>query len=496
MLSNTESLRYILPEGILTATIVVMFFMTFFRAKKPSSANLYGTVALLGVILSAVATASVSTLKPQVLFMGMISFDGTGVFFKYIFAISAALAIVFSQKSRDLQKSDAASYYILLLILTLGMNFLAMAGHLLMIYLSLEIVSIMSYLLTGYVGNVRRSTEAALKYVIYGGVASGAMIYGFSLLFGLTGTMQLSEIAHFLQYNPADRAVLFLALVLSLAGFGFKIAAFPFHMCSPDVYEGAPTPFTAFLSVGPKAAGFAVLIRYLMTGLLVAEGSQFIDIKSLGVSNVIALLSIATMTVGNLVALRQENMKRLLAYSSIAHAGYMLMALAALNQASIQAIMFYMVVYLIMNLGAFLVVIIVANQFGVEDISDYKGLSYRGGIGAAVAVAMTLFLFSLAGIPPMAGFIGKFYLFRAVLESHLYALAIVGALNSVVSLYYYVRVVKTMFLDTAPEGSPALARPGFRYGTLLGALAFLTIYLGIFWQPVAEWVSASTKLLP
>lgn len=511
MLSNIESIYYILPEVVLTATIAFLFFVTFFRSKdeRPSvlrqgflqktggqagQANLYGNLAIFGIILSLVSIIPISSLQNTSLFLGLLSFDGIGLFFKFIFGISAILTIIFAQKSKDLEKSDAPSYYILILMLTLGMNLLAMASNLLMIYLSLEMVSIASYLLAGYVSGVRRSTEAALKYVIYGGVASGVMLYGFSLIYGMTGTLHLSEIAEFLRINSIDKTVLFIALIMSLVGLGFKIAAFPFHMWCPDVYEGAPTSFTAFLSVGPKASGFAVLIRFLLTGLFVADGSRFIDIQSIGASEVIALLSIATMTVGNLVALRQENIKRMLAYSSIAHAGYMLMGLAAMSQSAIQAVLFYFVVYLVMNLGAFLVVIIVANQFGVEDIEAYEGLGTRSGIGAAVAVAMTLFMFSLIGIPPMAGFIGKVYLFKAVIEGRLYFLAVMGALNSVIALYYYMRVVKVMFFSPAPDESP-LHRTGFRYGTVLAVLAVLTLYLGVFWQPIAEWVEASTQML-
>lgn len=495
MLSNLDSLAYVLPEAILTATVVVLIVMSCFtvgREKMPGL--LFANTALIGVVLSLAATVSVSSLEPATLFMGMISFDRLGVFFKFVFGLAAIIAIVMSQKSRELQGADAVSYYLLIIVLTLGMNFLAMAANLLMVYLSLETVSISSYLLTGYVGRVRRSSEAALKYVIYGGVASGVMIYGFSLLYGLTGTLQIAEIAEFLRFNPTDRLVLFLALILTLAGFGFKVAAFPFHMWSPDVYEGAPTPFTAFLSVGPKAAGFAVLIRFLVTGLLYQSGDQFIDIKSIGVAEIISLLAIATMTVGNLVALVQVNLKRMLAYSSVAHAGYMLMGLAALNQEAISAVMFYLVVYGIMNLGAFLVVIMVANQFGVEDLDGYKGLGMRGGSGGIVAVAMSIFMFSLTGIPPMAGFVGKFYLFGAVIQSGLYWLALIGALNSVIALFYYVRVVKVMFFD-APADETRFARPGVRYGTILAALSILTIYLGLFWQPLATWVQASAKVL-
>jgi NADH-quinone oxidoreductase subunit N len=491
-MSNLDSFSYIVPEFVLAGTLVVLFLLNFFTSKKEIG-GLYASLALLGIVLSLVFVCSSLPQGSATLFFGMLHYDALGVFFKYVFGIAACLALIFSQASRDLADSDKASYYMLILVLLIGMNFLSMSANLLMLYLSFEMVSISSYILTGYAGG-RRSSEAALKYVIYGGVASGAMLYGFSLLFGLTGSLQISEIAEFLRFNPVDRLVLFLALILSLAGFGFKIAAFPFHMWSPDVYEGAPTPFTAFLSVGPKAAGFAVLLRFIFGAFFWPEGGGYVDIKMIGVSQVIAVLAAASMTYGNLVALRQENIKRMLAYSSIAHAGYMLMGLAAVNHESIEALLFYMVVYLLMNLGAFLVVIIVANQFATEEISGYSGLAKRNASGAWLAVAMTVFLFSLAGIPPTAGFIGKFYLFGAVMKQGLYWVAIVGALNSVVSLYYYVRIVKNMFFDE-PATADLVTRPGFRLGTALGALSILTIYFGLFWQGLAEWVAASASFV-
>ncbi len=494
MLGNVESLAYLGPEGVLTATIVALFFLNFATVgRRPVSATVYSNLALAGIVISLLVHVQSLDLEPSALFSGMILFDGVGAFLKFLFGLSAILAILFSQKSNDLKGSDAPSYYILLLVLVLGMNFLAMAANLLMIYLSLEMVSISSYLLTGYVRGVRRSSEAALKYVIYGGVASGVMIYGFSLLYGLTGTMQLSEIAHYLQFHPIDRGVLFLSLLLTLVGFGFKIAAFPFHMWSPDVYEGAPTAFTAFLSVGPKAAGFAVLVRFIITAFFMPEDSAWIDIKSLGVAHLIAVLSAATMTFGNLAALNQENIKRLLAYSSIAHAGYMLMAVAAMNEHTLPALLFYLAIYLVMNLGAFLVAIIVANQFGLEEISGYKGLGRRAQGGAWVAVAMTIFLFSLTGLPPTAGFIGKFYIFAAVMHGGLYWLAIVGALNSVISLYYYARVAKVMFFDDPTDDKPLIFQP-WRYTTILGVLAGATLFLGLYWEPLVQWTQDSASL--
>ncbi|MDO8462308.1 MAG: NADH-quinone oxidoreductase subunit N, partial [Deltaproteobacteria bacterium] len=285
-----------------------------------------------------------------------------------------------------------------------------------------------------------------------------------------------------------------IALLMSLAGFAYKIAAFPFHMWAPDVYEGAPTPVAAFFSVGPKAAGFAALIRFFLTAFALKSPEVFGDLKLAGWPEMITLLAIVTMTFGNFAALYQTNLKRLLAYSSIAHAGYMLMGFAALTPTAIEAVLFYLVVYFIMNLGAFLVVLIILNQMGVEDIEGYNGFGRRGGQGTYLAVLMGIFLFSLTGLPPLAGFTGKLYLFGAVIQSKMYMLAIVGVLNSVVSLYYYIRVVKVMFF-VEPADSKQFQFNGFNHAILVSGLAGLTLFLGLFWNPLVLVVRHSAVML-
>ena len=487
-----SDLHYFLPELVLIGTIIVLFLADFLVGGKNRS--IYSGLAALGMFGMILANWKIAGLPSARFFSGMVTYDPMGHFFKYLFAGAGLLAILLSHRSEEVEKTDTPSYYTLLVALTLGMSLLSISSHLLMIYLSLELVSILSYLLTGYVRGSRRSAEAALKYVIYGGVASGIMAYGLSLLYGLTGTMDLTAISEFLRTHPVNRSVLFLSVLLQMAGFGYKIATFPFQMWCPDVYEGAPTPFTAFLSVGPKAAGFAILIRFFLTALGTQGDSLFFDAKQTGWAEMIALLSIATMTIGNLAAIGQKNIKRLLAYSSIAHAGYLLMGFAALNNEALRAILFYLVVYLVMNLGAFLVVIIVARELQTEAIEAYRGLGRRGGLGTLLAISMSIFLFSLTGIPPFAGFIGKFYLFGAVIRSGLYGLAIIGVLNSVVSLYYYVRVVKLMFFDPPVDERP-FPLPILRHSTALVGLALLTVYLGLFWNSLAEWTARSTGIL-
>jgi NADH-quinone oxidoreductase subunit N len=314
-------------------------------------------------------------------------------------------AILMSLTSREVAgKPNEGEYYTLLVSSGLGMLLMASAGNLLMAYLALEFVSLTSYVLTGFLRHNRRSGEAALKYLIYGGVASGAMIYGMSWVFGLSGSMDYAVIAKQIAgLEAAGQGALFVGLLLVLTGFGYKVAAVPFHMWAPDVYVGAPIPVTAFLAVGSKAAGFAILLRFFNFG--VTADAPLLSIP--GGAPLVALLMMIcflTMTVGNLAALSQENVKRLLAYSSISHAGYALLGVVVFRELGVQSALVYLAVYYTMNLGAFWVVMLVANETGREDLDGYRGLAWRGG--AVPAVALTVFLASLDGLPPLAGFIG------------------------------------------------------------------------------------------
>jgi NADH-quinone oxidoreductase subunit N len=319
------------------------------------------------------------------------------------------------------------------------------------------------------------------------------MIYGLSFIFGISGSLDPYQIRLFLQQNPAEQLTLFFGLLMAFAGFGYKVSAVPFHMWTPDVYQGAPTPVTAFLSVGPKAAGFAIILRFVYTALTQFQDGFFIPLKFLDISTLIGIFAVASMTLGNLVAIQQTNIKRFLAYSSIAHAGYMLMGVAALNTEALRGVLFYLLTYFIMNLGAFGVVIYVLNELKTENIEDYKGLSKRPGQGLLISLGMALFLFSLTGIPPTVGFVGKFYLFTAVIQAKLYWLALFGVANSVVSLYYYVRIVKYMFFDN-PADDRGLAQ-GIGLARVLTGLAVATIVFGIFWKSLAVLTLSSANLL-
>ena len=486
-LNNIQSLRYILPELLLVLTILVVFIADLVVREKER----LGEIALAGTALSLLAVTRLTGAPECWLFSKMMVQDPFALFFKVLFALSAMAAVWMSLGSKEIKGANQGEYYGLLISSTLGMYFMATAANLLMAYLSLEFVSLTSYALTGYLRHDRRSGEAALKYLIFGGVASGTMIYGMSWIFGLAGSMDFMQINAAVAHADGNQLALFVAVVLTLAGFGYKIAAVPFHMWVPDVYTGAPIPISAFLSVGSKAAGFALLMRFFYPAMshLGANGSwQFIP----GVDwpQLVLVLSMVTMTLGNLTALSQRNLKRLLAYSSIAHAGYMLMGFVVLSNEGLRAMLFYMVVYYLMNIGAFLVVMIVANSTGREDIDGLRGLAWRGG--AAPAVAMAIFMFSLTGLPPLAGFVGKFYLFAAVVRQQFYVLALVGVINSVISLYYYARVVRTMFLDF-PDGTETAVTVSAHNGALMWGLAAATIVMGIYWAPVIGLADRSLR---
>jgi len=491
-LSNVASLYWFSPESVLTAGIlVILVWDLVVRGVSRRTAGLL-TLATLAAML--VATFVTHDPRPRGLFGGLIARDPFSDFFKILFAVTTAIVGIMALRAKDAIDYDdgdreAGEFFALALSVTLGMNLMAASTDLLLAYLSLEFVSIMSYIMSGFTRRSRRSAEASLKYVIYGGVASGVMLYGMSILYGLAGTTDLVKIR--LAAQHANPVAVFAAVSFCMAGFGYKIASVPFHMWCPDVYEGAPTPVTAFLSVGPKAAGFALLIRFF-AGAMPAEIQTESLMGGAPWALMLACMSAVTMTLGNLAAIPQQNLKRMLAYSSIAHAGYLLMGFATGTAEGRGAVMFYLIAYLLMNLGAFLVVLAIAEAGLGESIDDYKGLGYRSPYHAAV---LAIFLISLTGVPPMVGFVGKFYLFAALINkggSMFIALAVLGVLNSAVSLYYYARVLKAMYLDQPARSEPVLVAR--QHTLLLAPLAGFTIAFGLYWSPVYNWVVGSLAM--
>jgi NADH-quinone oxidoreductase subunit N len=488
-LSGLSGAAGILPELVLTGAIFLVLLLDLALRQHPHRGAVLLTAACLGLAAAGLAIAGVPA-GPQPLFYGMLVADSFSLFVKGLVILAALVGVVLAALSPEVRRNQYGEYLILMLCLTLGMCLLVSAQNLLMLYLSLELVSLPSYILAGFRHGDRKSSEAALKYVIFGAAASGLMLYGFSLLYGLAGTLDLpgigkTVVARGFAGGVDAQLLVVIAVLLSVAGFAYKIAAVPFHMWCPDVYEGAPTPFVAFLSVAPKAAGFAALLRFFLVGFGPPAG--FPAAGEFPWPLVLGVMAMATMTVGNFAAVGQNNVKRLLAYSSIGHAGYLLMATAVGSPLAVQGILLYLPIYLLMNMGAFMVVMAVRERTGSESIDAYRGLGTRAPY---LAVVMAVFLFSLTGIPPFAGFIGKFFLFAAALQTKspfFYAVAVVGVLNSVVSLYYYMRIVRACFLEKPAEddttvfvGSPARA--------MMGVLAVPTLVLGIWWGPLLNVV--------
>jgi NADH-quinone oxidoreductase subunit N len=427
---------------------------------------------------------------------GMVVVDPLGLFFKaLLIGASLLVALVFTfRNSRELQDQGQGEFYALLLAVTLSNLLMAGANDLAMLYLALEMVSITSYVMVAYMKGDRMSNEASLKYILFGAASTGAMLYGLSLLYGITGTTSLPAIREFLAAGMTDgtRSTMYLVALLVFAGFGFKTAAVPFHFWCPDVYQGAPTPVTAFLSVAPKAAGFAILTRFFFGGLATPGADPWDLTGSIDWPWVLMLVSALTMTVGNVAALTQTNLKRLLAYSSIAHAGYVMLGVVALSANGARGMIVYLLAYLVMNLGAFLVVTLVHHQDGTFDLRDYPGLYRRAPL---LTLSMAVFLLSLMGIPPLVGFMGKLYVFAAVIEKGpaYWWLAAVGAVNAAIAAYYYARILKTMIIDAGNEEKPA-----FRLATAdqawVAALALANVLPLLFWSRIEDWARASLTL--
>jgi NADH-quinone oxidoreductase subunit N len=367
---------------------------------------------------------------------------------------------------------------------TIGMMLMASGADLLNIYVGLEVMSISIYILTGFKRSKLISNEASLKYFLLGAFATGFLLYGIAVIYGSTGTINLNQIATFIASKGGiSDPLLLMGMGLIIIGLGFKVASVPFHAWVPDVYEGAPTAITAFMSVGPKAAGFAAFLRIFMT----AFGSTHYEWQK-----IIFILAVLTMTLGNVVAIAQTNIKRMLAYSSIAHAGYLLIALVSANSMGISGTLFYLLAYIFMNVGAFAIVIVLSHKNDeFIQINGYAGLGFKHPL---LAIAMTIFMFSMAGVPPMAGFVGKFYIFSAAIKSGYVVLAIIGVINSVISVYYYLRITVIMYMkEPAREFTPLTLSPFIVAAIVISVIG--TLQLGIFPSKVIEMAQQATLIL-
>lgn len=468
-MSLTQSLHYFIPELILLGFGFAIIILDLFIPNK----RIIPLVSLLGLIISLWMLVFVP-ITGALLFSGMIAGDGFAIFFKLLSLLIIAVVILMSIEYKQLPLKYVGEYYAMLLFITVGLMLMASSTNLIMIYLAIEFVSLTSYILVGFLKRDIKSSEAALKYFLFGALCSGIMLYGMSLLYGLTATLDVNQIAIFLGSGGGYKPAILLTIFLILAGFGFKIAMVPFQMWVPDVYEGAPTPITAFLSVGSKGLGFAVLLRVFITAFSGLQNDW---------SWLIGILAVLTMSIGNIIAVTQENIKRLLAYSSIAQAGYILVGLATVTILGQQSVLIYLFVYFLMNLGAFTVVIFISNALDSDMLSAYQGLGQRAPF---LAAALALFLLSLTGIPPLAGFLGKFYVFSAAIQAKLFWLAVAIAVNSVVAAYYYFRIIRLMYLEE-PQGQTAIGKPVFLLSALIITLLG-TILIGIYPLPLLNFI--------
>jgi len=460
---STSDFYYILPELVITSGALLVLIADVLLPPARRASLAWITLLVIGATLASLAAFTSTHVEVA---HGLLAVDRFAVFFKIVFLVAAAITVLMSVRYLAVEGASPGEYYFLILCATLGMMVMAGGIDLISIFIGLETMAVSFYILAGFIKPSQRSNEAAVKYFLLGAFSLGILLYGMSLMYGLSGTTNLRVMATTFDAMTRDPRLV-LAVILVVAGVGFKIAAVPFHMWAPDVYEGAPTPVTAFLSVGSKAASFAMLIRIFVEGLPAMSADWRL---------LFWVLSIVTMTVGNVAAVTQTNVKRMLAYSSVAHAGYVLMGIVAGTARGITAMLVYLMIYAFMQLGAFAVVVLLRRtDVAGDELKDFSGLAFRNPFAA---FAMLLFMLSLGGIPPTAGFMGKFWLFSAAIDAHYYGLALIGVLNSAISLYYYIRIVVFMYVKKDIAGSEPTTSPAIALALAVAVAA--TLVLGVY----------------
>jgi len=469
----------ILPELVVAGTMIVVLFLELFV--PPGRRNVLAAVTVLGLIAALVANVPLWG-QNRVAFAGTVTGDSLAAFFNVVLIGVAILTAVISPRYLRALQLDYGEYYILLLGATLGMMLLAAATSLMTIFLGIELLSICLYVLCGFARAQLRSQESALKYLLLGGFATGFLLYGMALIYGATGSTTLRGIAAFSTAEASGNVLLLLGIGFLSIGLAFKASAAPFHMWTPDVYEGAPTIVTTFMSVATKSAAFAAIGRVFIATFPAIANRWYIPL---------ALIAVLSLAVGNLVAVTQDNLKRMLAYSGIAHAGFILLGILPGTAEGFGATLFYVAAYAVMNFGAFAVVTSIgAAGEQTADISYWRGLFYRRPF---LATVMTIFLLSLAGIPPTVGFFAKLFVFKALVTSQIWLPLAVAIIMTIVSFYYYLRVIVVM-LAVPAEGIAVKERVGASMGTVLAVSAAGTMILGIFPSFVLDWATRAASL--
>ncbi len=469
----------------LTVCITGLIAMLLVPFLKNEMQDFVAHISWLGLII-ALWFASNQIGINETTFAGQFLADDFSQFFSLIFLLGSILTVFMSMDYLKRKKNNHGEFYPLILFATYGMMVMASSANLLVIFLGLEIMSISLYVLAGFARESLRSTEASVKYFLLGAFATGFTVFGIAFLYGVTGTFEISDAVRYLQQTESIDTLFLIGAGLLIIGFGFKVAAVPFHMWAADAYEGAPSPVTGFMSAGPKAAAFAALLRMFAFG----------QVETLpNIETLFWILAVATMTVGNIMALRQDNIKRMLAFSSIAHAGYILIALVVGNAESASAAALYLLCYAMTNLGAFMIITLVdsSSEKEVANVEDYTGL---GRSRPLLGILLTIFMISLAGFPPTAGFIGKFILFKAAVSQGFYTIVVIAVINSLISVFYYLRVVVRMFMaeaDTEPVKVPKV--PAFMTVALIFAIAAVFL-LGVYPQGWFPFDGLATILMP
>ena len=485
-LNYLANLGHYVPELLTCLTMFVLILLESTYGRTEKKRTLFYTCTFLGLGTVLISLCQNFSTNPMTIFTNTIAIDPFSTMVKIILVLGTLGAVYLSRYSKDLDNELKAEFTILSIGILVGGMLLTSAANMLILYIGIETLSILSYALAAMRKNDEKSAEAGLKYALYGGITAGIMLFGISHIYGLTGTLYFSELGEALaNLTGTQMAIVLPAFLLFFAGIGYKIACIPFHMWSPDVYEGSPFPVTTFFAIVPKIAGMAAIIR-ISHIFFNTEG--ILQNSWIGLLAVIAAL---TMTVGNVSAIGQKSIKRMLAYSSIGHAGVMLMGALVIDKIGIQSVLFYGVVYLFMTLTAFYIVSFVNDEYGNDDFERFNGFVFHHPLMAGI---LAIVMFSLAGLPPFGGFIAKFNILAAIVQEQHYTLGVIAVINSLISLYFYLRLVRLMFLKPV-EGIGVISGFGYVHQGLICTLAIPVVLLGIFWAPLIELVSGAKILV-
>lgn len=483
------------PEIIIVLTLCVIILADIIVNKDR---QIGARILLGGLILSGIAVLFQVGINESV-FFDLVAVDAFAVFMKLVIILAAFFVVLFSMNSMELEsyRSRIGEFYMMLSGMVLGMMLMVGATNLLLMYLAFEVTSISSYVLVGFTKKSGRSSESSMKYIIYGAVSSGIMLYGLTLLIGVTGATDIYGINQALSSGISQPAIFNLSVAMILVGMGFKVAVVPFHFWAPDIYEGAPFSIAAILAVASKVAAFGLMIRFFSVSFSTVSDTavngiwQMLFTEQVPWDLIIGIMAALAMIVGNLTALMQDNIKRMLAYSSIAHAGYILMGVVIFSEQGISSILVYLFIYLFMNLGAFYTAMLFSDSVHTESIEAYKGLGHRAPLEG---ISMTIFLVSLTGLPPTGGFIAKLYIFGAAVNAGWIWLVAIAGLTTVISLYYYIRVARNLFLFK-PEPNSEKLTFNLKSKLILGSLLVPTLFLGVYFTPLIEFAKQSITIL-